>query len=108
MFLTTNRAEDFDEAFMSRIYLIIDYKPLDAARRKKILQNLAENIGNKDVKSLNDDGFNLLAEKYDINGREIKNMLRTAWSLAKKKGEPLSLAHVELVAGIGLRKYLGA
>jgi hypothetical protein len=104
MFLTTNRAEDFDDAFMSRIHLIIDYEPLDLARRKKIWQNLAGNISNKDVSSLNDEGFDRLAE-YKINGREIKNILRTAWSLAKQKGEPLNLKHVELVAGLGSRKY---
>lgn len=36
MFLTTNRAEEFDPAFLSRIHLIIDYHPLDAMRCKRI------------------------------------------------------------------------
>ncbi|PSN66514.1 P-loop containing nucleoside triphosphate hydrolase protein [Corynespora cassiicola Philippines] len=100
LFLTTNRAEDFDEAFISRIHLIIDYQPLDASRRKIIWQNLAKNVTDQEDKSLDDATFEYLSTRYDINGREIKNMLRTAWSLARSEEKPLRLEHIQRVADI--------
>ena len=107
MFLTTNRAEEFDPAFLSRIHLIIDFKPLDAERRARIWKNLASQM--KRDNSLDDDGLQELARDFNINGREIKNMLRTAWSLAKFESEDtgkevaLSLHHLRTVAAIGSR-----
>ena len=106
MFLTTNRAEDFDPAFTSRIHLIIEFQQLDAERRSRIWKNLAAQM-RKD-RSLDDKGFEEVAQ-YNINGREIKNMLRTAWSLAKYASEDeggevtLTLDHLRTVARIGAR-----
>jgi hypothetical protein len=85
----------------------IDYKPLDVAHRAKIWSNLSAELKTDDT--LNEEGFQELARDFDINGRKIKNMLRTAWSLAKHESEerntivPLSLKHIKLVAEIGSR-----
>lgn len=102
LFLTTNRAEDFDPAFVSRIHLIIDYQPLTPERRAKIWQNLSERM-QKD-KSLDEAGLAQLGNEFDINGREIKNLLRTAWCLAKQQEKELSLDHIRTVARIGHRR----
>jgi SpoVK/Ycf46/Vps4 family AAA+-type ATPase len=102
LFLTTNRAEDFDPAFMSRIHLVIDYKPLTVARRARIWENLSSNM-RKD-ETMNRSGYRALAKDFNINGREIKNLLRTAWSLAKQDNEALSISHVRTVANIGQRE----
>ena len=32
--------------------------------------------------------------KHDLNGRQIKNTVRTAQALAVNKGEPLSMEHI--------------
>ena len=102
LFLTTNRAEEFDSAFISRIHLIIDYDPLDDVRRSRIWRNLAGRISKDN--SLGDEGFKVLGQELDINGREIKNLLRTASSLAKQKEEPLSLDKIRQVAKLS-RKF---
>src|SRR5256885_2613862 len=39
MFLTTNRASEFDEAILSRIHLMLRYDSPDADARKKIWEN---------------------------------------------------------------------
>jgi AAA+ superfamily predicted ATPase len=66
MFLTTNRMENIDEAFRSRISTVIEYKHLDEAKRSKVWHNLlkAANI------SLSEDNINELVKK-NINGRTI-------------------------------------
>ncbi|KAK4508797.1 hypothetical protein PRZ48_002536 [Zasmidium cellare] len=101
LFLTTNRAEDFDPAFMSRIHLILDYKPLPAERRANIWRNLSARM-NKD-ETLGQAGMEALGREYDINGREIKNLLRTAWCLAKENSRALTLEDIHTVARISAR-----
>ena len=101
LFLTTNRAEEFDQAFISRIHLVIDYYPLDVKRRNRIWRNLTEDIPKH--KSLDKSGFEALASEFDINGREIKNLLRTALSLATQNGEDLSLRRIRQVANLSQR-----
>lgn len=48
----------------------------------------ASNIGEKDLKTL---------AKIDMNGREIKNTVKTARLLASQKGVPLAMEHVATV-----------
>jgi len=45
MFLTTNRLEDFDKAFESRIHLTIRYEALDSIRRTNIWRNFLRKVG---------------------------------------------------------------
>lgn len=35
--------------------------------------------------------------RHDLNGRQIKNTVRTAQALAVNKGEPLSMTHIRQV-----------
>lgn len=35
--------------------------------------------------------------RHELNGRQIKNTVRTAQALAVNKGEPLSMNHIRLV-----------
>lgn len=95
LFLTSNRADDLDEAFQSRVSVTVDYKALDAQTREQIWRNLltAASIEH-DAESL---GVNLLAQ-YKMNGRQIKTAIRLATSLAEKDEE--SLTHKHLVQTI--------
>lgn len=45
--------------------------------------------------------FDRLA-KYELNGRQIKNTVRTAHALAVNKGEKLSMAHLKKVLDVAL------
>lgn len=87
LFLTTNRIRVFDEAFKSRVHFTIRYPALDSPSRQRLwelfISRLPNNIGASlieggDLKLLDDDG---------LNGRQIKNIVRTAHALAISKGE---------------------
>ncbi|KAF6220900.1 hypothetical protein HO133_002580 [Letharia lupina] len=98
MFLTTNRVSTFDTAFQSRIHLTIDYPKLDFRAKMLVWRTFvrpqseasqyASIIEEKDLKAL---------AKIDMNGREIKNTVKTARLLASQKGVPLAMEHVATV-----------
>jgi len=48
-----------------------------------------------------DDDYMVLA-RHDLNGRQIKNTVRTAQALAINKGEPLSMSHIRKVLDVHL------
>jgi len=94
MFLTTNRISDFDAAFESRIHLTIHYPALDTASRLHIWKTF---VGMGDSESLlSDRDLETLAEN-GINGRQIKNIIKTGRLLAKQQKMPLAMEHIEMV-----------
>ena len=99
LFLTTNRNEDFDPAFLSRIHLTLNYPALDAQKRYRIWNNLLSGDKLQRDESLNEESLKELGRDLDLNGREIKNLLRTAASLAKqaRPRRPLTRADIEKV-----------
>ncbi len=94
MFLTTNRISDFDPAFESRIHLTIHYPALDTASRLHIWKTFIR-MGNSE-NLLSDKDLGTLAEN-EINGREIKNIIKTGRLLSKQQKVPLAMQHVEMV-----------
>lgn len=95
MFMTTNRVEDIDAAFQSRIHVSIEYPDLTTAARRTIWSNFVK--GSTIKSSLTDRDINELAE-LKLNGRQIKNVLKTAQLLAaRKKSETLDRKYIETV-----------
>ncbi len=99
MFLTTNRNADLDPAFRSRISIVIDYQPLDFDARKQVWKNLlsAASIHS----SMEETDIDFLASK-EMNGRQIKNVIRMAQSLIMDKdynpnSNPLSSQEIERI-----------
>ena len=94
MFLTSNRIKDFDTAFESRIHLTIHYPPLDIPSRLHVwktftqMGDLESRLSEKDLEDL---------AKIEVNGREIKNIIKTARLLSKQKKAPLAIEHVNMV-----------
>ena len=94
MFLTSNRVNDFDAAFESRIHLTIHYPSLDAPSRLHVWKTFVQ-MG--DLKSrLSDEDLEILA-KIECNGRQIKNIVKTARLLSKQEKVPLAMEHIEIV-----------
>lgn len=88
LFLTTNRVSTFDDAFKSRIHIPIRYTDLTLESRKKIWRNFCRLVpGGVDI---NERGLSELAES-DLNGRQIKNAVKAAESLAAFDGVKLDL-----------------
>lgn len=100
MFLTTNRISTFDTAFQSRIHLTINYPALDQVSRRAIWQTFVHPEG-VSVKKSTIVGSDLdgLAE-MKLNGREIKNIVKTARLLANRKDVGLGMSHVKTVLRI--------
>ncbi len=80
MFLTTNRASSIDTAFYSRISLSIKYDELNSNIRKTIWKNILE----KQKIELKSSDLNILST-HDLNGRQIKNIVRMSIAIAKHK-----------------------
>ncbi|KAI1027036.1 hypothetical protein LB504_007856 [Fusarium proliferatum] len=97
MFLTTNRVSAFDPAFESRIHLTIHYPNLDYASRLHIWKTFV-NIGD-DESSLSEDELDELAS-VELNGRQIKNVVKTARLLATHEKTYLAMSHISTVLRI--------
>ncbi|KAI0075769.1 P-loop containing nucleoside triphosphate hydrolase protein [Panus rudis PR-1116 ss-1] len=97
LFLTTNRVRVFDEAFQSRIHVSLRYHDLKPDARRKIwLAFLRKANGDIPNGGLTSEQLRDLGEKK-INGRQIKNVVRTAGALAFGKQETLAYEHLSRV-----------
>ncbi|KAI0771305.1 P-loop containing nucleoside triphosphate hydrolase protein [Trametes elegans] len=97
MFLTTNRVRVFDEAFQSRIHVSLRYQDLSPdAKRHVWLAFLKKVNGDLPYGGLTREELRSLGEKK-VNGRQIKNIVKTAGALAVGRQEKLSFAHLEQV-----------
>ncbi len=88
LFLTTNRVKRFDRAFHSRISLALHYPKLDD-RRVQVWENLlhAARLDHllPDVPEL---------ALHDVNGRQIKNIIRLSMGLAASEQTPVTRDHL--------------
>ena len=86
--LTTNRTVNFDDAFYSRIHLSLTFKALDHRSRENIWRNF---LRGADISA---EDLGVFASK-DLNGRQIKNVMKMARLLAKNDGVSLGAEHVQ-------------
>ncbi|KAK4625708.1 uncharacterized protein CLAFUR5_05938 [Fulvia fulva] len=101
LFLTTNRAATTDLAFKSRIDLIIDYPKLTFEAKRQIWHTFvrsSEDFPQNDSE-ITDAELDVLA-RIDINGREIKNLVKNGRLLAKRKGQKLGVQHLRTVVSV--------
>lgn len=100
LFLTTNRVDNIDPAFQSRIHIPMHYNDLSVSSRRHVWCNFlaagAHGFSREDLDRL---------AAYAMNGREIKNVLKTARLLAGRKKEVLAVEHVESVLAVEKRRF---
>ncbi|KAJ7775948.1 hypothetical protein DFH07DRAFT_911992 [Mycena maculata] len=89
LFLTTNRVQAFDEAFLSRIHVALHFGELSEASRTQVWRAFIAKAG---VQDISDADIAMLAQR-GVNGRQIKNAVRTAHSLALGRHEAVGLRH---------------
>ena len=83
--------KSFDEAFLSRIHIALHFKELTLDSRVQIWRAFLQKVNAADVVS----GEQLHAlGQWPINGRQIKNAVRTACSIAVSRKVPLRLEHI--------------
>jgi len=95
MFLTSNRKDEFDEAAESRIHVRLQYEALDIDRQAKIWKSHLKGFHIPEDWDL--DVFRELARKYDVNGREIKNLVHVSTAICRQRGRKLSMSDIEQV-----------
>lgn len=104
-FLTTNRVGTIDEAFQSRLHITLGLDPLSVDDRRQIWYYFI-----KDLKHLSKDDRRILARHArddwshkDFNGRQIRNAVKTALTLARQDGVEVQVRHFQVVLDIGTR-----
>jgi SpoVK/Ycf46/Vps4 family AAA+-type ATPase len=98
LFLTTNRVKVFDEAFQSRIHISLHYQDLTSAAKRQIWNAFFLKAG-MDIKKLSQAEWDHLSNAK-VNGRQIKNAVRSCQGLATSRNEPLSFKHIQEVLGV--------
>ncbi|KAI8267124.1 Fidgetin-like protein 1 [Colletotrichum sp. SAR11_239] len=97
MFLTTNRLDSIDPAFHSRVHLSLEYPGLEQSSRKEIWSGFLDKIGKGEQRhALSEEDVGKLAS-LDLNGRQIKNVLKTSNLLACSEKTRLRFDHVKTV-----------
>ena len=99
LFLTTNRVETFDDAFQSRIHIALRYGELTAKAKKSVWKMFLDRCREKEgteVADFSDYDLDILSRK-ELNGRQIKNAVRTAQALALNEKKMLTLQHIKQV-----------
>lgn len=89
LFMTTNRGDNLDEAFLSRVTLGLHFQKPDEDGQTAIWNGLLKNSGIK----LTDRDIQILVG-YGINGREIKNAINTAHAIAAADKTPVNTSHI--------------
>jgi AAA+ superfamily predicted ATPase len=89
LFLTTNRIEEFDPAFASRIHLKLEYDDLSPEKRANIWRNLLEQV--ESCRNWDQSVYKQLGKELVLNGRDIKNLIRTSVAIAKHDKEELGI-----------------
>lgn len=102
LFLTTNRLRTMDIAFQSRVSLAIEFQALNPDLRKKIWQNFIARLDPSEVRA-KEELTNRLddVKTWELNGRQIFNVLKMAQSLALVEGNrhgAMRFTHVERIA----------
>ncbi|KAI3231280.1 hypothetical protein DTO012A9_7086 [Penicillium roqueforti] len=99
LFLTTNRVETFDDAFQSRIHVALRYGDLTVKAKRSIWKMFIERvraIEGVHIASFSEEDYDMLS-RHTLNGRQIKNSVRTAQALAVNEQAPLSMDHIKSV-----------
>lgn len=100
LFLTTNRVKQIDGAFHSRIHVSLHYPSLSAFGRRQIWKAFAGHLEDAELDSL---------AQVELNGRQIKNVLKTAQLLAKRGNDAegkVRLSHIRSILAIEKDKQL--
>jgi hypothetical protein len=102
LFLTTNRVETIDHAFRSRVHLSIAYPPLSTDARRQLWRSTITRANRgQEPKWLVPDVLDHY-EKIAVNGREIRNLVRTGLALARS--EKRNLESIDLLQGVDALK----
>lgn len=102
LFLTSNRMKSIDVAFQSRISIGVKFDRMQFDTRRQIWLNFIARFDNSNRIARDEltDRIDVI-QRWELNGRQIRNILRLAESLAfaeEQRRGALRLTHVERIA----------
>lgn len=98
--LATNLQKNIDEAFLRRIDLVVDFPAPGKADRLALWKRIEQTEAPLDA----DVDFNLLAERMELTGAEIRNCWLDAAHQAAHCGQPISMDMILKAVGRELTK----
>lgn len=102
LFLTSNRMKSIDVAFQSRISIGVKFDHMTSDTRKHIWLNFINRLDNSNRAARDELTRRIeVIQRWQLNGRQIRNILRLAESLAfaeEKRRGALRFRHVERIA----------
>jgi ATP-dependent 26S proteasome regulatory subunit len=104
--LTTNRITSLDIAVQSRIHLAIRYKDLNKEQKTKIFNIFLSQLiseGKVDQQGIQP-WIEMVGSDAELNGRQIRNIVSSAYVLAHRKGRKLEKEDLGMVYGI-MRRF---
>lgn len=102
LFLTTNRVEVFDDAFISRIHLSLRYGDLSTKAKRAVWVTFINKVREMDgmqIQDIADKDLDDLSRRA-LNGRQIKNIVRAAQALAIHEDTALGMNHIKEVLAV--------
>jgi SpoVK/Ycf46/Vps4 family AAA+-type ATPase len=95
LFLTTNRVQTFDPAFQSRIHLSLHYYDLSRDAREQLWSAFLQKTRHKGhgLQDLTPAEIRKLSKRH-MNGRQIKNVVKLAATLADHENAALTFDHL--------------
>ena len=108
MILTTNRITSIDIAVQSRIHLAIRYDDLTKEQKQQIFRIFLRQLHPDSIRDTSDifDFIDEYGSEYKLNGRQIRNVVSSALSLARSRAKEsdgdgrLGIRHLKTVLGI--------
>ena len=92
LFLTTNRLSAYDEAFLSRVHVALHLPELSEQSRQQIWAAFINQLESGSVDDITTSQFEELA-KRELNGRQIRNVVKTAQSLSMARDHKVRFVH---------------
>ncbi|KAJ6563355.1 P-loop containing nucleoside triphosphate hydrolase protein [Mycena vulgaris] len=100
LFLTTNHVKQFDVTFQSRIHLSLRYNDLPRAEKEDLWRAFWEKPRTTEsVHTLSGEQLEALSSR-NLNGRQIKNIVKLAVALAAEENNSPTYAHLVRTIGI--------
>ncbi|KAL3473024.1 AAA family ATPase [Aspergillus californicus] len=98
--LTTNRKDDIDEAFKSRIHFTVHYPELEASSRQEVWSNFLHSVAKVSELSAFTNEDIVALSRHELNGRQIKNIVSCAVSLAREQNKLITIEDIETLIEI--------
>lgn len=101
LFLTTNRPGQLDETFQSRIHITLPMAALDPVSQLRIWKTFLDvEITDREVLKECLREIKKETKESPLNGRQIRNCVRSALSLAAQKDTRVSIDHIRQVLNL--------